>query len=221
MTHDEVIERVVERCRAIQPRHVGNAFVASLATRDLEQRPALSAYAALRHLSPHEFSQSPIFAGGTVGSCSICGLKAPPNAHAIGAKSFGPGYYPTGSLPTLEGFDARDVPETPDPSALRELLDRLQERPRTTKLGELEKILRGPIKSNKRERQAIVSTFAIIGVLSIPGTVSYRHRWIDYDTRESVMPKHFYAKDSPHPLRHFTADAFIDEEAVRFWFGPC
>ncbi|HET9953129.1 MAG TPA: hypothetical protein VFQ61_01425, partial [Polyangiaceae bacterium] len=65
--HDEVITRLISARDRLNPRLVGDAFLASLTTRRLDLRSALGSYSVFRHMPVHR-------ANSAVGACSVCGL---------------------------------------------------------------------------------------------------------------------------------------------------
>ncbi|MEO1857488.1 MAG: hypothetical protein ABGY95_09045 [Rubritalea sp.] len=223
MKHDELVEACRSAAAKLDHREVGRAFVASFSTRRLDWRGVLSCYAVCRQLANHEFIQSPIFGGGKRGSCSICGLASPEFDINVSGRvlesNLGRAYYIESSLTSLEQFALAEKPNptNEDIELFMETINRLRNRDET-KLGQLQKLIQGLFPSNKYEREDILGSLALAGIFKLDAA-SYMDSWVTYDVRESVMPSHFYAKDSPHPLRHYKSTSSLDEKAITFWFA--
>jgi len=54
LSHAEIVQRALKAAAAVNRRDVANAFVTSLASRELGLRSALGNFAALQHLRDHE-----------------------------------------------------------------------------------------------------------------------------------------------------------------------
>lgn len=73
LSHDGLVDVVIELTARVRPRAVGDAFLASLSRRDLGLRSALGSYAVARHFPQHRLADH----GGLVPSggrmCGVCG----------------------------------------------------------------------------------------------------------------------------------------------------
>ena len=222
MTHDELVGACVDAAEVLDHIHVGRAFVASLSSRKLDWRGVLPAYAVCRQLSRHDYAPTRVFKAGPDASCFICGLPSPSKTKVSGkllVGNIGRAYYLETSLTTLQQFadTEKPIPTDEDISMLTETMNRLRNRD-GAKLGELQKLIQGLFPSNKFEREDFLGALAIAGIFQLDAA-SYFDEWVTYDTRESVMPSHFYAKDSTHPLRHYKPDCRLNETAIAFWFN--
>lgn len=219
MNHDQLVQACRQATENIDPRAVGSAFVASLTTKRLDLRVALPSFAVCRQLPEHEFQHSTIFAGGDRGVCAICGLPEKEILVGRDIQSPGPAYYLENSLAVLESFSQMDKPEptSKDIEALNQII-RCLGNSAEAKLGELPKLLQGVFPSNKYQRQDLLGFLAIAGAFNLE-VESYFEGWVPFDLRESVMPSHFYAKDSLHPLRHYKPGTALNWDALNFWFG--
>ncbi len=222
MTHDELVRACVAAAGKLDRLEVARAFVASLSTRRLDWRGVLPAYAVCRQLPIHDYEPTQVFQAGPNASCRICGLGSPAPNKVSGkllVGNLGRAYYLETSLATLEQFADADKP-TPteiDVQMLGETLTRLRNR-KGAKLGELQSLIQGVIPGNKFERVDLLGSLALASIFQLDAA-SYFDGWVTYDIRESVMPSHFYAKDSTHPLRHYRPDCQLNETATAFWFG--
>nr|WP_123784646.1 hypothetical protein [Pirellula staleyi] len=221
MTHNELVDACVDAAEALDRIDVARAFIASLSSRRLDWRGVLPAYAVCRQLPRHEYAPTQVFQAGPDASCFICGLPSPSKTKVSGrllVGNLGRAYYLETSLTTLQQFASTEkpVPKDEDFGMLTETLNRLQNR-NGAKLGELQKLIQGLFPSNKFEREDFLGALAIAGIFQLDAA-SYFDGWVTYDIRESVMPSHFYAKDSSHPLRHYKPDCGLNERAISFWF---
>gem|GEM_PF-5602116 len=220
MTHDELVLACVHAAEKLDHLQAGRAFAASLSTRRLDWRGVLPAYAVCRQLRPHDYTPTQVFQAGPDASCHVCGL--PPLATKVNGKllvgNLGRAYYLDTSLATLEQFAASEkpAPSVEDIRMLGATMDRLRNR-NGAKLGELQTLIQGLFPSNKFERVDVLGALALAGVFQLDAA-SYFDGWVTYDVRESIMPSHFYAKDSTHPLRHYRPDCEMNETAISFWF---
>jgi hypothetical protein len=221
MTHDEVVGACVQAAEALDHIQVGLAFVASLSSRRLDWRGVLPAYAVYRQLPRHDYAPTQVFQAGPDASCYICGLPSPSETKVSGrllVGNLGRAYYLQTSLTTLQQFadTEKTIPTAADIGMLAETMNRLRNR-NGAKLGELQKLIQGVFPGNKFEREDLLGSLALAGIFQLEAP-SYFDGWVTYDIRESVMPAHFYAKDSPHPLRHYKPECLINETAISFWF---
>ena len=221
MSHDQLVAACAEASNNLDPQQVGRAFVASLSSRRLDWRGVLAAYAVCRQLPSHQYSPTQIFNARPDANCSVCGLQ--PDSQIVSGRllvdNLGRAYYLGDSLTSLQQFadTEKPVPTAGDIEMLTQMIDRLRNRPKT-KLGELQKLIQGLFPSNKFERVDILGTLALAGIFNMDAD-TYWDGWVTYDVRESIMPSHFYAKDSTHPLRHYAPDCQVNEAAVSFWFS--
>lgn len=222
MTHDELVGACLEAAERLDKIHVARAFVASLSSRRLDWRGVLPAYAVCRQLPRHEYAPTQVFKAGPDASCFICGLPSPSRTRVSGkllVGNLGRAYYLGTSLTTLQQFASTDKPEPTetDIGMFTETMNRLRNR-NGAKLGELQKLIQGLFPGNKFEREDFLGALALAGIFQVDAA-SYFEGWVTYDIRESVMPSHFYAKDSPHPLRHYHPDCMLNETAISYWFS--
>jgi hypothetical protein len=223
MRHDQLVQACRDAAAKLDHSDVGRSFVASFSSRRLEWRGVLPSFVVCRQLPEHDFVQSPIFTGYKRGSCSICGLESPEFDIKVGGNvlvaNLGKAYYLQNSLASLEQFALTEPPNPTeeDVSLFSQTIQRLRDR-EETKLGELQRTIQGIFPSNKFQREDLLASLALAGVFEI-NAASYLDGWVTYDIRESVMPSHFFARDSPHPLRHYTSDCVLNEEAIAYWFA--
>lgn len=200
------------------------AFAASLGTRRLDWRSTLGSLAAVQHLSKHPFVPRSV---KDPGHCAVCGLEqqvsVDPEALAQlrAEQRWLVRFYDVAyAAADLQAFPEMQVPE-PTPSDL-DLLQALLQGLRSPglKLGQLNAAIRVGFKSNKNQRAYILEALGIAGLLSPAEVPSFEERWVGYQEREfDLSVHHFYSKDSAYPLRHWSSESRLNEQAVQRWFG--
>jgi hypothetical protein len=175
------VRLVRKLCAALKPSVLGDAFLASLSTRELALRSALGSFAVGRHLPAHRckpFSHT--------NCCRICGLEATTRDEDLNVLNFERLKW-GGTRHTAVDYQILDLQEfqklsPPRPSAedgaiFQKILATVRSLPAKATSNHLEKALTGLFPSTKDERRQLIQILGLCGVLSYPG---YRHHF-DYD----------------------------------------
>jgi hypothetical protein len=186
-THDAIVARVLRAVEATSLRAVADAFLASLSTRRVEWRSALSSYLYARHIQPHQEdrSDSP---GARCSGCRHLGYVRDRNSlnferYRWGGVSLDEIYY---ALFDLEQLRLQEIPEpTPeDRVILSQLLYTAQNLPSTNRPKDLAQALRTVLPSNADQREILLKILGLAGVLTAPGHPGYWDHWLLPDERE-------------------------------------
>lgn len=224
LSHDEVVDRAIVAAAALTPKQAASAFAASLSTRRLDWRSTLGSLAAVQHLSRHAFVPRSV---KDPGHCAVCGLQQQVALDLDGLaelraeQRYLVRFYDVAyAVADLEAFPGVQVPE-PTPADL-DLLQALLEGLRSPgmKLGQLNAAIRVGFKSNKNQRAYILEALGVAGILCPTEVPSFETRWVSYQEREfGLSVHHFYSKDAAYPLRHWSSESRLNEQAVQRWFG--
>ena len=211
----------------IAPNEVASAFVASLGSRQLEARSALGSYAFARVLPDHPLDALPD-AFATV--CRVCGWSRMPAGHealdAESAEHMARERRKWGGVrhldPAYAAYDLAAFRELPraEPSADDwRRLDLILRTPALlapeAKAADLEAAIASVLRSNKRERAALLRVLAYAGVLEAPGHPSFFDAYVPPDGRD--LPFQRFA-DWGYPIIWWRARDGVRSDAVAFWF---
>lgn len=215
ITHDAGVGWARRSALATAPERAAAAFVASLSTRRMELRSALGSYATSRHLRSHHAS--------AVEPCLTCGLYQNPDTSEDldvlnferlkwgGVRHLNPIY----AAFDLELFQSLVVPEpsAEDRCILTNILDAASSLPPGSRPRDLERALKF-IKSNKAEREVLISILGFLGILKSANADSF---WVRYvPDSERTLPA-VSRIDWPFPVCWWRGD--VDEAAIDYWFG--
>lgn len=218
MDHECLVEKLRDIIQHTNLRRVSDAFIASLSSRRLDLRSALGSYAVFQHLPTHE---------AVVGSlrCATCGTYLKDSAHDLNILSFERwkwgGVRHDHSIYAffdLKIFSEQEAPNltTEDVRILRELLDVIRSVDNTMTSGRLEATFAKFLKSNKAERDILISILGFCGILRTPGHPPYSNRFIPVSQRE--LPDRRFV-DMSYPACWWTGSDGIDENEVIRHFG--
>jgi hypothetical protein len=84
---------------------------------------------------------------------------------------------------------------------------------------QLEKSLTGKVKSNKNERRHVLEVLGYVGVLCPADRPSCRDRYIGYEERQRLQPKHFGARDWEYPAQHWSGHVGLHRDIAAEVFG--
>lgn len=219
ITAAEVVRGCRAAARRLNARSVADAFAASMTSRRLDLRSALSSYAAARRLPRHTCAMG----GGYM--CDICGCREsgddPADFNALNFERFKWGgtskLDPLYIMLDLELF-GRETPLEPvaaDWEALAEVLNRAAAMPRLARPGDLVNALQGAIPSNKQERQSLVSSLAVCGVLEPSGAPSFRTRFVRMTARTTPPGR---VNEWDYPAQWWRGGDGVSKAGVREWF---
>jgi hypothetical protein len=165
LTHDEALDRIVAARSRTDAASVAEAFVASLASRQVHLRPALASFFAVQESRPHRFS------GHLV--CATCG-QLPRAEHDFSATNFArlkwgaaPRASPVDNAFILERFvvEPRPAPSDEDRATLHQMLSVADSLGDEARARDLEKAWRPVIRSSREERNQLIEILVSCGVL--------------------------------------------------------
>ncbi len=217
-SHDEVVTKALQLCRAITREAVANAFVASLESRDLPRRSTLGSYALTHQLPKHTLDEPRK-------RCTVCGMYG--GSSKIDRSVFNFERFKWGGVrhEQLEyaAFDLEQFlllpPVEPTPAAralLASLLDAIEAAPQGTSAASLHKFLPKSIKANKAERDVLVGILGMAGVLRTAGHPGYHEGFVEY--RHRTLPERRFV-DMHYPACWWRREDGVNQAAISYWFG--
>ena len=218
VTHDEMVATVLEVRELVSQESVVSAFLYSLSTRHLEYRSALGSFALARQLPEHEYSPHPTLFSAP---CNVCGFPAQARIDwqpwEEQRHDFGGGYDDL----SFVAFDLYRFSQlepvshsAADLDILREILAAARAVPAESPTAELEKALRKRFKSNKGQRQTLMSILAYCNIFQPEDCPGYLHDYPHYASRGDGSTGR---ADWGYPLSFWRGHDPINE-AVQFWF---
>lgn len=222
LDHDQIIAWGRKSASAVTSRAVVDAFVESLETRALHRRSALASMALLRHLPLHPWAASPRWHHSP---CRVCGeYKSEAALIDLNRLSY-TRHRENASVEDivyaafdLEVFAAEQLNEEPSPRAwelLSKILDAARSMATKDTAAKLSKAIRSLFPSNERERQQILETLGVCGILQSPDQPGFRTRWINREDRQEPDGKNDWA----YPVLWWRGSHGVCQEAVTEWFG--
>jgi hypothetical protein len=227
ISHDEAVAWLLKERGAANPRAISDAFVASLGNRRLDQRSALASYGFAVNFPHHLLTEVPArqFPMGGM-ECTYCGLTEyhPPKPTDLNVLSFE--RHKWGGVrhdtPVYAAFDLEQfrtlpqvIPSDEDIETLRSILDIAVEMGSEDRPNALEKALGGVFKSNKAERQNVISTLGYCGVLQPRNKSGYFGEFSFVFDREETND---HANDWPYPIRWWRGQDGINTQALKTYF---
>jgi hypothetical protein len=217
--HDDVMRRLLSAVRRTSPRLLADAFVASLSTRRLDWRSALGSFAVFRHAREHEPTSTDGF------SCDVCGQYLKNGTQDLNVLNFERFKWggvrhtsPLYAMLDLELFLESGSPQ-PGPSDVamfRDLIRVIEQIPAGITGAALQAKLAGIFKSNKSERDILVSILGYCGVLAIPGFPGFFEKFAP--AKQRVLPHHHFV-DVPYPACWWRSEYGIDKSRLNDYFG--
>jgi hypothetical protein len=223
LDHDLHIQGLRGLADRLAPQAAGAAFVQSLATRQLELRSALGSLALARVIPSHDLDPIP---GTYAVICSVCGWSMMPPGQEEPESQFLDERRRYGGLrhlnPLYASFDLTAfaaVPAVePTPEAWRSFALILRTPALlapTARASDLERALKGAVKSNRHERQVLIRILACAGVLQPSRHPTFFDGFVP--EAERVLPPQRFC-DWGYPAIWWRGSDGVREEAVRFWF---
>jgi len=214
LDHDGWVEAARTVAGEVSPDEVEEAFLASLTSRRLDLRSALSSYVLARALPEHRFTA---MRGG--GQCAVCGLYAEAREQDLNVLNFE--RFKWGGVRrdniAYVAFDLqqfRKAPRlkvTPEDVALgRSFLNTLTELPEDTTAAQAVGHLQ-LLKGNKAEREVLMDILGICGILDTGEHHGYADGFVPAAQRESP-PHHFV--ESAYPVCWWRAADGINSKAL-------
>lgn len=225
--HADAIAHLRTLADVIPADAVGRAFVASLASRDLEARSALGSYALARVMPDHPLSPVP---GAFATICALCEWSRMPLGHDVletethatyaserqrygGVRHLDPQY----AAYDLEAFRSQVPPEptAADWRALALIFRTPALLPPDAKAADLERALKSLFPSNKHERASLLRILAYAGVIEDPAHPGFFDGYVPPDSRN--LPAQRFA-DWGYPAIWWRAHHGVRMDAAAFWF---
>ena len=214
--HDLLVERARANASDLLPKEVGDAFAASLSTRRLELRSALGSFAIARLLPDHE-------AVGDV-FCSVCGTLIRDDVYDANVLSFE--RIKWGGVrhdkPEYQAFDlarfsclSEPRPTEADWAALRRIVEIASSMNADARPGDLDRALKGVLKSNSAERRILIQILAYAGVLDPSARPGFSERFVPARLRD--LPP-VVKIDWTYPAAWWRGSDGVNLHAVRRYF---
>ncbi len=218
LSHDELVDRVLEsRARATQ-EEVVDAFLASLSTRRLELRSALGSYAVARSFPKHAFA-------GTH-CCSVCG-EYDRDGRLVDLSELSFERFKWGGVrhvdPHYIAFDLdrfaqteRLVPTAEDIQIMRRIIHTAGSLSPDARPRELEKGLVGVLESNESEREALIQILGYCGILQPQGHPGFFRSYVKFSERKDRPDA--WKINWQYPVSWWQGKDGVDGEALRSYF---
>ncbi len=218
--HDRTVQKCITIRDCIESTNVANAFVTSLATRNLAYRSALGSYAVLKHFPSHAWV-------GSNPSCNICGSYArdapqKENLNVLSFERFKWGgvrhlhaLYAAFDLEQFHQLKLVEV-EPEHISLFKELIKHIEQAPTGISSAQLQGHLPKALKSNKAERDVLIGILGIAGVLQTSAHHGFLRSFVRADERN--LPDRRFV-DMAYPACWWSQSDGVNKEAVKAWFG--
>lgn len=218
VSHDEIIHNIINIVNKLDLKEISDQFVASLSTRRLDLRSALSSFIVGKHLLSHDFT-------GDEPYCVYCGIygkgREKEDLNVLNFERFKWGgvrhldplyiafdlnqYYETEKL----------VPTQKDYEILNEIIKVIKEFPSDGKLRDLEKALAKVFKSNKEEREVLIQILGYCSILNSSEYPGFINHFIPFNERE--LPIHS-KNDWSYPVCWWKGRNGLNENAIKLIF---
>ncbi|PHR57785.1 MAG: hypothetical protein COA44_04715 [Arcobacter sp.] len=217
VNHDDILKSCLTTIEDTSKANIINAFISSLSNRKLELRSALGSYACGINLTPHKFLKT------SSSSCAICGTYKHDEYSDINVLNFERFKFagvrhldPIYIWLDLSLFNKIEIisPTAEDINMMKKILQTLSNI-EGNKLSDAEKALKF-LKSNKNEREQIISVLGYCGILHIPSEEPFYKYYTPQDERKS---SNHSKSDWPYPADLWRPDYGLSEDAIKFWFG--
>lgn len=231
LSHDEVVEKLIEERSLADKTAITEAFLASLSTRRLEWRSALGSCGFARHFPAHLMYKSPhdIFQTGAV-RCRLCGLydlsksNLDLNVFDMNVLSFEKHKWGgvRRSRPNYAWFDlyTTRLAETAqatgnDKAIFQNILAVARTMPAKASVSDLAKSLKGALPSSEPERRILIEILSACGILQPidrPGFFS------EFTADTDRTRPHHSKNDWDYPAIWWTGKDGVNETALAYWF---
>lgn len=216
--HDAAQSQLLSLVAKIDRRRVANAFLSSLSTRRLDWRSALGSYAVFQHMPPHAEVR-------VDDRCAVCGMYSGPHEEDLSVLNFERHKWggvrhdqvPYAAL-DLSLFIKEDVPvpTAEDVGILRGVIYKIREAPENTSSSNLQSVLSTLFKSNKAERDVLISLLGFCGILGTAQHPGYSERYIHPFERH--LPDRRFV-DMSYPACWWKISDGINEHKIGEYFG--
>ncbi|MDJ0614398.1 MAG: hypothetical protein QNJ29_12060 [Rhizobiaceae bacterium] len=226
VTHNELVDWLIDLREELRPEDVGNAFLASLSTRRLDIRSALASYAYAKHFPAHKFP-------GTLSSlfsqedefCRVCGeyniekCRQDLNVLNFERHKWGGVRH---AQPLYAWFDLERFKELPaiepsdaDLALMRQIIEIASSLRSDARPIVLAKALSGIIKSNDAERRTMIEILSISGVLQPKNEGGYFGAYTAYSDRRQTNE---HTNDWSYPAIWWRGADGVNMSAVAYYF---
>lgn len=217
-SHDAVVRGVLDSLDLVSEEDAVSGFLASLTSRRLDLRSALSSFVIARRLRPHVFETGPSHISG---ACAVCGLfemEEEIDWNIMNFERFKWGGVRRADLLyvwlDLRQFAVADRPRATaaDRSAFEQLLDMLESADSGTTAPKAAAQRWSGIPSNKSEREVFLDILGVCSVLESPEHPGFIDRWVPAADR--VLPQLRFV-DRAYPVCWWRADYGVSRPAAR------
>jgi hypothetical protein len=216
-THDEIVASVAASYSKIAQQEVADCFLASLSTRRLDLRSALSSFVVAGHLQPHPFQPGPPEISG---ACAVCGLfevDEDIDLNVLNFERFKWGGVRRSDLTyiwlDLQQFGEADraQPTDADRTAFEQLLHTLAAIPADWTASKAAGKPWAGILSNKAEREVLLDILGVYSVLETPEHRGFMDQFVRAADR--TLPPYRYVERA-YPVCWWRAEYGVNRLAV-------
>ena len=217
--HDAAIDWALEVRAGVSVKRVADAFLYSLASRDLRYRSALGSFAHLQHMPKHSHMTAE---GFHTDICSVCGFDDNQGKninfgvlnferHKWGGVRHNQLIYMAFDLQQFLALPKFPAPTDEDNKILGRILDAAGSAKNYTAL---KKAIGPIIPSNNSERDQLCQILSYAGILQPDDCPSFTDAYIDWDKRGDGKPR----SDMEYPLGWWNGCTYRDA-GVKYWFS--
>lgn len=219
VSHDEIVDWLLQSYERVTLSEVTNAFLASLGSRRLELRSALGSYAIARNFPHHSFTGNEL-------SCDVCGLyNSTKQEEDLSVLNFE--RYKWGGLrhldPLYVAFDLqlfssleKLAPTEEDQELLRKMIDCARRCNADARIRDVEKAFAPIIKSNKAEREVVIQILSYCGIFQPKEKPGFFASFVN--AAERPLPPASKI-DWDYPVCWWRGKDGINEEPLQFYFS--
>lgn len=218
LTHSDAVARLLRAVASTDRRKVSDAFLASLSTRRLDWRSALGSYAVFQHMSSHTPQ-------GLERSCTECALYLHTTAndfnvlnferHKWGGVRHDRVEYALLDLELFMGIEP-PKPAAEDLAIFRTLVHAISSVEPTVSSAKLQSHLASMLKSNKAERDVLVSILGYCGILGTATHPGYSDEFVPSEKRR-LPDRHFV--DMSYPACWWSGETGLNHAKLAEYFG--
>jgi len=218
MDHAQAISVIRELMERLDRRTVVNAFLSSLSTRRLDWRSVLGSYSVFQHLPAHEPQ-------GATGCCELCGFYLDEKEHDFNVLNFERTKW-GGVRHAQLAYAIMDLslflrgpaptPTNSDINIFQAMIEAIRSAGTDVTAATLHFLLPKSLKSNKAERDVIVSILGFCDVLACTPHPGFSDAFIPASGRH-LPPRRFV--DMAYPACWWRGDMGINEPKMKEYFG--
>lgn len=226
--HDILVDNLIETAARCDKTVVADAFLASLTTRRLDLRSALSSYAVGSCFPRHRLDGSPARVSPYTGAvfCEICGgveieHRATVDLNVLNFERFKWGGVRKLDLTYLmldltEFEKAEKITPAPEDYAIfQEIISMCSTVPDHERASSLVKRLSGVFKSNSAERRSLIETLGICGILQPANQLTFFDGFVEAKDQKHTGEHH---NDWGYPVMWWRGSDGVNDRAVQHYF---